>query len=257
MAQKKKGSQAERAAASARKDTKKAPEAKRVKSSGSKSASDKKVTENKRKSDFQKSTHTRFVSSITFLSLFVIFLVTYFFADGLLIYLKGYILALIGKTGFIISIPVFLYLFIIHAFSGQRPIKSRTICLLAFIILCGAIAHLPIDKSYSFSDLYHSSKGAHAGGLICAGVAIFVRNLFGIVLAYILFIVSAILTLLGGMQITIPSIVRAIQNRPRSPWEEEDYEEPPRDPAAVIVNHFANFCSCSTLFRIKASVVIT
>ena len=39
------------------------------------------------------------------------------------------------------------------------------------------------------------------------------------------------------MQITIPSIVRAIQERPRGEWEDE--EEEVQEPAAVLVNHIA------------------
>ena len=240
MAQKKKGSQAERAAASSKKITKKVTNTKTEKLSENKSSAVKNSNTTTQKNDVQKQVSTRFISSIVLLSLFVIFLVTYLFPDGLLISLREFLLGLLGKTGFIISIPVFLYLFIIHAFSGQRPVRTRTVCLLSFIILCGAIAHLPNEKSFNFSELYFSSASGRAGGLICGGISIFIRKYFGIVLAYILFIISAILTLLGGMQITIPSIIRAIQNRPRSSWEEEEDEEPPRDPAAVIVNHFAN-----------------
>ena len=41
------------------------------------------------------------------------------------------------------------------------------------------------------------------------------------------------------MQITIPSIVRAVQNRPRPDWKDEEQEEC-QEPAAVVVNHIAN-----------------
>ena len=40
------------------------------------------------------------------------------------------------------------------------------------------------------------------------------------------------------MQITIPSIIRAIQERPRAEWEEEE-KEPRPEPAALVVNHIA------------------
>ena len=55
---------------------------------------------------------------------------------------------------------------------------------------------------------------------------------------YILLILAAIITLLGSFQITIPSIIRAFQNRPRADWEDETPEV--QEPAAVVVNHIAN-----------------
>ena len=36
---------------------------------------------------------------------------------------------IIGQIGFAISIPVLLYMFVIHAFSGTRPVKMRSICV--------------------------------------------------------------------------------------------------------------------------------
>ena len=41
------------------------------------------------------------------------------------------------------------------------------------------------------------------------------------------------------MHITIPSIVRAIKERPRADWDQEEEEEP-QDPATVVVNHLVN-----------------
>jgi len=58
----------------------------------------------------------------------------------------------------------------------------------------------------------------------------------GNLLSYVIAIVLAIFTLLGAMQITIPSIVRAIANRPRDEFEDEEYIEP----ASIVVNHIAN-----------------
>ena len=48
----------------------------------------------------------------------------------------------------------------------------------------------------------------------------------------------AVLTLLGAMQITIPSLIRAIANRPRDDYEED--EEEYIEPAAIVVNKIAN-----------------
>ncbi|MGM9587015.1 MAG: DNA translocase FtsK, partial [Candidatus Limivicinus sp.] len=60
-------------------------------------------------------------------------------------------------------------------------------------------------------------------------------------LSFLLTGIGAALTLLGAMQITIPSIIRAIANRPRDDWEEEPEEDDDYiEPAAIVVNHIAN-----------------
>ena len=189
----------------------------------------------------------RLVTSLSFLAGFILFLVMFFSADkadaGALVKLiSGFICGLIGKVGFAVSIPTLLYLFFIHAFSGTRPVKMRTICLTAFILLCGCIAHLIATggsaEGIGFVTLYTAGALGETGGLLCGGIAMLIDWLCGNVISYILFIVAAILTLLGGMQITIPSIIRAIQERPRD--EDDEENEPKQEPAAVVVNHIAN-----------------
>ena len=256
MAQKKKVSQAERAAASSRGGKKSSAEKKNNKSTAEKkntkrtpekaSNSTGKTKAPEKEESVQANVSSRFTSSAILLGLSVVLLITYLFPEGVLVGFKNFILGLVGESGFIIAIPVLLYLFAIHAFSGKEPVRSRTICLIAFIFICGSIAQLPIDESIkmpSISKLYYNgTDGNGTGSVICGGLALVVGKTFGDVMAYLLFIIGAVLTLLGGMKITIPSIIRAIQNRPRSPWEEEDDEEEkePRDPATLIVNHFAN-----------------
>ena len=80
----------------------------------------------------------RLISSVVLLALAVLFTIVLFASEGALLkVLESIILGFIGRTGLVVSIPVFLYLFFIHAFSGKRPIKFRTVCLLIFIFLCG------------------------------------------------------------------------------------------------------------------------
>ncbi len=236
MAEKKRKSQAEKAASAAK--TKKKSE----------------TAEKKRKKNGQVSVNTlpespkipvRMITSVLFLGLFVLFLVFSFEPEGALVKLfDGFLHGLIGRVGFIVSIPVLLYLFIIHAFSGKRPIKMRTISLLVFIVCCGCISHLSLDpqnlaKGFAvITDLYKGGMLGTTAGVICGGLAMLLRWLCGTAISYILLVLCAIFTLLGGMQITIPSIIRAVQNRPRPDWEEEVKEQP--EPAAIVVNHIAN-----------------
>lgn len=186
----------------------------------------------------------RFYSAATFLGLFVLFLVISMNQEGALTGLIcELIYGLIGVAGFIISIPVLLYLFFIHAFSGKRPVKMRTICLIVFIFLCGCLHHLfsspDISKGMAmFLDLYE--KGSYSsGGVICGSVVELLNYLLNPWITGILLVVAAVFSLLGGMQITIPSIIRAVQNRPRADWEDEEQKEQP-EPAAIVVNHIAN-----------------
>ncbi|MBO5775818.1 MAG: hypothetical protein J6R35_00425, partial [Clostridia bacterium] len=113
----------------------------------------------------------------------------------------------------------------------------RTICLSVFVFLCGCIAHLAAtggsNEGIDFLKLYYGGATGETGGLLCGSFAMLIDWLLDIVISYIIFIVAAILTLLGGMQITIPSIIRAIQERPRDEGLEAEKNEPRPEPASV------------------------
>ncbi len=234
MAEKKRKSQAEKVASAA-----KAKSGKKNTDAGKKKSA-KAAPEQQRVSP-------RVISSLVFLGLFILFLVIAIWPEGAIIQvLDGVIHGILGNVGFIVSIPALLYLFAIHAFSGKRPVRMRTVCVILFVILCGSLAHLVKDPKTLASgfalvgDLYKGGISGQTGGVLCGLLTILVRWLCGTAITYILFIISTILTLLGGMQITVPSIVRAIQNRPRPQWEEEKQPEEKQEPAAVVVNHIAN-----------------
>ena len=186
------------------------------------------------------------ISSIVFLVLFIIFLLIALRSEGaLLLIIKNVVLGLMGKAAFYVSIPAFLYLFIVHAFSRNRKVGLQTVSTLLFVLLCGCISHLTLNSQNAewslslFPLLYQEGIAGTSAGVICGLIAMGIRFLCGNILSYIIFILCGILALLGAMQITIPSIVRAIQNRPRPDWEEKDAEPAP-EPAEVVVNHIAN-----------------
>ena len=189
----------------------------------------------------------RVVSSIVLCALFILTLVIFLrpsnSGGALLTFFQKLIYGLIGKAGFIAAIPALLYMFLIHATSGKRPVVMRTICLTFFIICVSCISHLwtHSDNFYrginTVIDLYRDGMSGISGGLIGGLITILIQWLCGNVVTYILLFIAALLTLLAGMNITIPSIVRAIQNRPRAQWEEEETPRP--EPAAVVVNHIA------------------
>ena len=235
MADKKKKSQAEKAASASKK----------------KKRSPKKVTTQKGNNQESKQSRektkipVRVISSIMFISLFVLFFVMFINSDGMITSLVDKVVhGLIGRVGFIVSIPVLLYLFIIHAFSGKRPVKMRTICLLVFVLTCSCLDHafmnpegMQINKN--LTKVLFDGGDAVTGGVLCGGITVLVQALCGQILTIILLMVASVLTVLGGIQITIPSIVRAFQNRPRLENDEKEAEDKP-EPASIVVNHIAN-----------------
>ena len=205
-----------------------------------------KAPEKQTKKEEQKaSVPARLISSIISLGLFVLFLVMFLWPEGFLVekILLPFIFGLIGKVAFYVSIPALLYLFIIQAFSGKRPVVMRSICLIVFVLLCGCIHQLVLPAQEASSVgvmmglLYQGGSAGTSAGLICGGIAYLLRLLLGPVIPYIIFIIAGVLTLLASFQITIPSIIRAVQNRPKEDWEDEDDQAP--EPAELVVNHFA------------------
>ncbi len=188
----------------------------------------------------------RVITSAVCLVLFILFLVIFLNPEGILIaFFKGFLLGLIGQIGFYVSIPALLYLFVIQAFSSNRPIIMRSVCLIVFIFLCGCISQLtlPVDNlpqgAAIVVSLFEGGSTGATAGLLCGGIALLIKGLCGWVISFLIFVVAAVFTLLASFQITIPSIIRAVQKRPRAEWEDEEQEEVP-EPAAVLVNHLAN-----------------
>ena len=244
MAGKKTSSRAEKIVS----DTKK-----KVTSAGGSSSASKKSTSRKSTSSGKKATVTTeyespipssaIVAIFSFL-LFILFVVITVNPEGaLLAAVKSIVLGLIGQVGFYCSIPALLYLFIIHTFSRKTAVKMRSVCLILFVVFCGMIYHLivmPTDvMDFSMERIlafYSGGNTGSTGGVLCGCLAMTLRWACGGPLSLVITGVGAVLTLLGAMQITIPSIIRAIANRPRDDWEEDDYIEP----AAIVVNHIAN-----------------
>ncbi len=190
----------------------------------------------------------RFVTSTACLICFLFLLFAFLNPDGVVVYLiKKIFLSIMGQVAFYVAIPASLYLFTIQAFSGKRPVTQRSVCLLSFVAICGCISqiamliangdYLPTDMGI-IPALFEGGATGETAGLLCGGIALLLNALFSEVFSLVILIVAAVLTLLGSFQITIPSIIRAIQNRPRADWEDEEPEV--EEPAAVVVNHIAN-----------------
>ena len=188
----------------------------------------------------------RFFTSAFFLLAFVVYIIMLLRPEGVAVsFAHRAILGTLGKCAFYLSIPGWLYLFGIHAFSGERPVKMRTICVFSFILICGCISHLCTSDSNTMPGtegfwgmLYQGGIHGTTGGVICGFIGSVMRWLFFDWISFIFLGIAAVFTLLGCMQITVPSIVRALEERPRGDWENE--EKPVRpEPAAIVVNRIA------------------
>ena len=181
------------------------------------------------------------------IGLFVLFLVIALKPEGVLIgFFKSLILGLIGKLGFYVSIPAVLYIFIVYTFTRRTRKKLRGICTVSFAVLCGGISHLIanwgiklISGFQIFTVLYTGGSSGITGGVLCGGLTELLRLVLGDVLTFILLALSIVITLLGAMEITIPSLIKAIRERPRADWVEDEPEEY-IEPATIVVNHIAN-----------------
>lgn len=189
----------------------------------------------------------RIFGAIICLALFILFLIIGTNPEGALLKaIQPVLFGLIGKAGFYFAIPALLYSFIILISSRKEQPTMRCVCLILFVFCCGCIYHLSVNNqtfvggAKVISDLWTGGATGSSGGLICGGFAMLLRWLLGSVLTYILLILAGILTLLASMKITIPSIIRAIKNRPRDTWEEDNFEDVRPEPAALVVNHIAN-----------------
>ena len=191
---------------------------------------------------------SRFISSAICLFCFIIFLFVFLTPEEIFFKAIGnFVKSIIGLTSFYVAIPGLLYLFVIHAFSGKRPIVLRTVCLLVSVAICGCISQIVLMSREGYvsppsdallSNLVDGGITGESAGLLCGGMGMLLEMIFGKVFSMVLLIFAGIIMLLGAFQITIPSIIRAIQNRPRADWEAEEPEV--EEPAAVVVNHLAN-----------------
>lgn len=245
---KKSTSRAEKLVSESKKKTSAASSA--SKSNSKKSSAKKAPTPTKKtpnvKTEYEKPIPNTVLTAVISLFLFVLLLVVSIKPEGaLLMLVKSVVLGLVGQAGFYFAIPALLYLFFVNTFGRKTAVKMRSICTVVFVFLCGMIYHMivhnqPLLEGFdALSELYIGGISGSTGGVLCGGLAFLMRWSCGTPLSYLIMILGAILTLLGAMQITVPSLIRAIINRPRDDWdddEDDDYIEP----AAIVVNHIAN-----------------
>ncbi len=243
MAKKKTSSQAEKIVTDAKR---KAPPSK----SNSKKKPPKKAANSKKQpkvaTEYENPISSSLVTALISFCLFVLFVLICVKPEGaLLMMVRSVVLGLVGRAGFYFLIPALLYLAVINLFGRKIAVRMRSVCAVLFALLCGVIYHLVVagqvrtEPVQLMSYLFSGGSAGTTGGLVCGGAACLLRWACGTALSYIISMLCAVLTLLGAMQITIPSLIRAIANRPRDDYE-EDEDDDYIEPAAIVVNKIAN-----------------
>ena len=147
-----------------------------------------------------------------------------------------------GAAGFyIIPFSLFVMAAILLLHRGQ-PVKARILCAMMMVVCIGALAHLMSGSELDWSKglisrLWNGGVEAETGGLLCGLIAMALEACLSKIGAAIILAGALIVCILYALNMTIPSIVKAIQNRPR--LEPEEPGEPEQDRAAAIVNHVA------------------
>ena len=182
------------------------------------------------------------------LILFILFVVAAINPEGVLLeFVESVMLGLLGQAGFYMAIPALFYLFVIQIFKRKSAVKMRSICLGCFVILAGAFSHVLLTLNVTvpggaemITYLFQGGSLGKTGGVIAGAFAELIKWICGNTIAVILLLIACVLTLLGSMQLTIPRIAKAIKERPRPDWEDEEEEIPFKEPAAVVVERIAN-----------------
>ena len=242
MAKKKTSSQAERIVT----DTKrKAPPAKSV----SKKKPPKKAVNSKKApkvgTEYENPISSSLVTALISFCLFLLLVLISVKPEGaLLMVVKSVVLGLVGRAGFYFLIPALLYVAVVNLFGRRIAVRMRSVCAVLFALLCGVIYHLVVaaqvesEPMQLLISLYSGGAVGTSGGVVCGLTGYLLRWACGSALSFLITMLCAVLTLLGAMQITIPSLIRAIANRPRDDYEED--EEEYIEPAAIVVNKIAN-----------------
>ena len=149
---------------------------------------------------------------------------------------------LLGTTGFYLSAIAFPAWFFILMLHRERPVFLRSLSVWMLVISVSAISHLsqPAPELSGglamVGDLFLTGAAGKSGGVLGGLVGIGVQLALDKVLSILVLVVLSLFWFLMSCNITVPSIIRAIRNRPRP---EKLQPEPKEDPAARVVNHIA------------------
>ena len=150
---------------------------------------------------------------------------------------------LIG-AGFYILPFSFIMSFLILILHDGRPVALRVTCTFLTAALIGSLVQLVGGKFSAEWDwsvipaLWDGGIDGTAGGVLAGGLASLLEALISRIGAAAVVIIGMLLSLITSLNMTVPSIVTAIRNRPRAEYAEPQREH--KDPAQVLVDTVAN-----------------
>ena len=183
----------------------------------------------------------RIIIGLVCLCLFIVQLVVVFQPSGTLpMAYQNLILGLFGKVGFWFWLFALPYLFWVLCIQRNANRTMRAVATVCFVLSCATSLQLLVpeikyaDLFTGIAELYRGGVAGTTAGVICGGIGMLLRALFGGIISFIVLLILAAVFLLRTMEITLTGLYRAIQDRPREPVE---VEEVPRDYAAELVGH--------------------
>jgi S-DNA-T family DNA segregation ATPase FtsK/SpoIIIE len=167
---------------------------------------------------------------LAFFAAFGYFQVHALFIDFFVGLLKG----LFGY-GFWLVPPALLLAAYILAFHRGRPVRLRLCCALLLPLVLGSLLHLFLCRGETawsgelLGQLWASGRALESGGAVSGTLSILFVQVFSKVGGAILFLVAALLMLLGACNRTVVEIVDAVRSRPRAEYAPaEEWPEPAR-----------------------------
>ncbi len=189
----------------------------------------------------------RLFMGIICLCMFFVHLVVIFKPEGTIPLLyRDLILGLFGEVGFWIMTFLLPYLFWILNVMRRCNAAMRSFSAIGFMLICGMSLQMMVPETVyggffpAIYELFLGGINGSTGGVICGGLGILMRNVFGDIISFVLLLLLAAILLLRSMEITIKGLYNAFQNMPRDEDEEEEVFEV-RDRAAELVNHIAQY----------------
>ncbi len=181
--------------------------------------------------------NARIIAGFVCLFLSVFLLLGFFIDNGwFLKLLRDFFKGLVGLSYYIMPFTLLLstWFFFTH---GKVAIAKRIVAFNLSPILFSGLVHIIIAKDIAVGGLYAGGIAGTTGGLISGLLSMGLSAIFSSVGAFIVLLLTLIFFVMIGFNITISSLVQAIENRPR-PVETTPKE--PVDRAAILVNKVAN-----------------
>ena len=155
---------------------------------------------------------------------------------------------LMGKGAFYLSIFGMVFLSFLHLNKSSKHVRSRTLCVAAFILLYGVLHHLIVNDATLgggatgvIAAFWDQGVAGSSGGFICGCIGVALRYLFGKGFSILIVLLLWLLALLGAMDITLFSLLEAFQNHPsaRNHDENEDGPNPSERLADFVIGTYS------------------